>query len=132
MRSFPGTGRSFHRDWERVARNIVGSLRVEAAKHPVLWGAQEVYVFREGLKRLRHPVVGDLELEHETLVLPDEGGLQVAMYGALPGSPSEDALRLLASWPQRDHQESRDSGIAQAAPDDEYTGPRVGARAGAR
>ena len=111
-------GRSFHRDWERVAGNIVGSLRVEAAKHPydrelsnligelstrsdafrVLWGAQEVHVFREGLKRLRHPVVGDLELEHETLVLPDEGGLQVAMYGAPPGSPSEDALRLLASW----------------------------------
>ena len=111
-------GRSFHRDWERVAGNIVGSLRVEAAKHPydrelsnligelstrsdafrVLWGAQEVHVFREGLKRLRHPVVGDLELEHETLVLPDEGGLQVAMYAAPPGSPSEDALRLLASW----------------------------------
>ena len=111
-------GRTFHRDWERVARNIVGSLRVEAAKNPydrelsnligelstrsdefrVLWGAQEVHVFREGLKRLRHPVVGDLELEHETLLLPDESGLQVAMYAAPPGSTSEDALKLLASW----------------------------------
>jgi transcriptional regulator with XRE-family HTH domain len=111
-------GRSFHRDWERVARNIVGSLRVEAAKNPydrelsnligelstrsdafrVLWGAQEVHVFREGLKRLRHPVVGDLDLEHETLVMPDESGLQIAMYGAAPGSASEDALKLLASW----------------------------------
>ncbi|HTJ66685.1 MAG TPA: helix-turn-helix transcriptional regulator [Actinospica sp.] len=111
-------GRSFHRDWERVARNVVGSLRVEAAKNPydrelsnligelstrsdefrVLWGAQEVHVFREGLKRVRHPVVGDLELEHETLVMPDESGLQVAMYSAPPGSASEDALKLLASW----------------------------------
>jgi MmyB-like transcription regulator ligand binding domain len=111
-------GRSFHRDWERVAGNIVGSLRVEAAKNPydrelsnligelstrsdafrVPWGAQEVHVFREGLKRLRHPVVGDLELEHETLVMADESGLQVAMYSAPPGSASEDALKLLASW----------------------------------
>ncbi len=111
-------GRDFYPDWERVARNVVGSLRVEAAKNPydrelsnligelstrsdafrVLWGAHEVHVFREGLKRLRHPVVGVLELEHETMLLPDESGLQVAMYSASPGSPSEDALKLLASW----------------------------------
>lgn len=111
-------GRAFYLDWERVARNVVGALRVEAAKNPydrelsnligelstrsdafrVLWGAQEVHVFREGLKRLRHPVVGDLELEHETMLLPDESGLQVAMYSAPPGSASEDALKLLASW----------------------------------
>jgi transcriptional regulator with XRE-family HTH domain len=111
-------GRGFYLDWERVARNVVGALRVEAAKNPydrdlsnligelstrsdafrVLWGAQEVHVFREGLKRLRHPAVGVLELEHETMVLPDDSGLQVAMYSAPPGSASEDALKLLASW----------------------------------
>lgn len=111
-------GRDFYLDWERVARNVVGALRVEAAKNPydrelsnligelstrsdafrVLWGAHDVHVFREGLKRLRHPLVGDLELEHETMVLPDESGLQVAMYSAAPGSASEDGLKLLASW----------------------------------
>ena len=111
-------GQRFYIDWERVSRNVVGSLRLEAAKNPydrelsnligelstrsdafrVLWGAHDVHVFREGLKRLRHPVVGDLELEHETMLLPDESGLQVAMYSAPPGSPSEDALKLLASW----------------------------------
>ena len=111
-------GQRFYLDWERVSRNVVGSLRLEAAKNPydrelsnligelstrsdafrVLWGAHEVHVFREGLKRLRHPVVGDLELEHETMLLPDESGLQVAMYSAPPGSASEDALKLLASW----------------------------------
>lgn len=127
-------GRAFHRDWERVARNIVGSLRVEAAKNPydrelsnligelstrsddfrVLWGAQEVHVFREGLKRLRHPVVGDLELEHETLLLPDESGLQVAMYSAPPGSASEDALKLLASWNATAG--GADTGTAEDAP----------------
>ena len=128
-------GRAFHLDWERVARNIVGALRVEAAKHPydrelsnligelstrsdafrVLWGAQEVHVFREGLKRLRHPVVGDLELEHETLVLPDESGLQVAMYSAPPGSPSEDALKLLASWSATDAATDADAATGEGA-----------------
>jgi len=111
-------GQRFYLDWERVSRNVVGSLRLEAAKNPydrelsnligelstrsdafrILWGAHDVHVFREGLKRLRHPVVGDLELEHETMLLPDESGLQVAMYSAPPGSASEDALKLLASW----------------------------------
>ena len=54
----------------------------------VLWGAHDVHVFRKGLKRLRHPVVGELELEHETMLLPDDSGLQVAMYSAPPGSAS--------------------------------------------
>lgn len=111
-------GRDFYLDWERIARNVVGALRLEAAKNPydrelsnligelstrsddfrVLWGAHDVHVFREGKKRLRHPVVGELELDHETLLLPDDTGLQVAMYGAPPSSASEDALKLLASW----------------------------------
>jgi hypothetical protein len=112
------SGRNFYLDWERIASNVVGALRLEAAKNPydrelsnligelstrsdafrILWGAHDVHVFREGKKRLRHPVVGELELDHETLLLPDDTGLQVAMYSAPPGSASEDALKLLASW----------------------------------
>ncbi|HWG26762.1 helix-turn-helix transcriptional regulator [Actinospica sp.] len=111
-------GRRFHRDWERIARIVVGSLRVEAAKNPydrelsnligelstrsdafrVLWGAHDVHVFRDGTKRFRHPVVGDLDLDHETMLLPDESGLQIATYTAAPGSAAEDGLKLLASW----------------------------------
>jgi hypothetical protein len=30
--------------------------------------------------------------------LPADPGLSLVVYGAEPGSPSQDALRLLASW----------------------------------
>ena len=53
-----------------------------------------------GAKRFRHPVVGPLDLGYYTLDLPteDSRGLRMTIYTAEPGSPSEDALKLLASW----------------------------------
>ena len=46
------------------------------------------------------PVVGSLDLSYCTLDLPTEeqSDLRLTIYTAAPGSPSEDALRLLASW----------------------------------
>jgi hypothetical protein len=46
---------------------------------------------------MRHPVVGDLDLPYESLPLPAEPGQSIVAYTAAPGSPSEDALNLLAS-----------------------------------
>ncbi|CAL9279428.1 helix-turn-helix transcriptional regulator [Streptomyces sp. SudanB52_2052] len=108
----------FYRDWERVAHDGVGVLRVEAAKNPydrelsnfigelstrsdafrTLWGAHDVHVYTEGTKRFRHPVVGDLELVHESLDLPGDEGLAITVYSADPDTPAADALKLLASW----------------------------------
>ncbi|MFE9352810.1 helix-turn-helix transcriptional regulator [Streptomyces olivaceoviridis] len=105
-------------DWERVARDGVGVLRVEVAKNPydrelsnligelstrsdafrTLWGAHGVYVFTEGTKRFHHPAVGAMELVHESLDLPGDHGLSVTVYSADPGTPAADALKLLASW----------------------------------
>lgn len=42
--------------------------------------------------------MGDLDLAFEALELPGEPGLRVNVYTADPGTPSEDALKLLASW----------------------------------
>ncbi|MFJ4927194.1 helix-turn-helix domain-containing protein [Streptomyces sp. NPDC088736] len=119
--------RRFYVDWERMARFAVGSLRVEAGRKPhdrelsnligelstrsdafrVLWASHDVHVFRDSTKRLNHPAVGDLELDQETMSLPDESGLSVVVYSPPPGSAAEDALRLLATWaattgPERD------------------------------
>ncbi|MEW2259683.1 helix-turn-helix transcriptional regulator [Streptomyces sp. NPDC047869] len=108
--------RPFYTDWERVTHESVGVLRVAAGKNPydkelsnligelctrsdifrTMWGSHDVHVFREGTKRLRHPVVGDLELDHESMQLED--GLSVVVYSAPPNSAAEDALKLLASW----------------------------------
>jgi len=51
-----------------------------------------------GRKRLHHPVVGDLELTYEVLALPADPGLSLVVYGAEPGSASQDGLNFLASW----------------------------------
>jgi hypothetical protein len=47
---------------------------------------------------MHHPVVGELHLTFEALALPADPGLSLVVYGAEPGSPSEDGLRLLGSW----------------------------------
>jgi transcriptional regulator with XRE-family HTH domain len=110
--------RRFYVDWELIADTAVGQLRLEAAKDPydrdlsnligelstrsdafrVKWGGHDVRVFRDGTKRFHHPVVGALVLDHETMFLSSDDQLAVAVYSAAPGSPAEDALKLLASW----------------------------------
>jgi hypothetical protein len=47
--------------------------------------------------RLHHPAVGDLELNFENLVLPDDPDQTLRVYSAKAGSPSADALALLGS-----------------------------------
>jgi hypothetical protein len=53
---------------------------------------------RAGRKRLHHPIVGDLDLSFEALELPADPGLRINVYTADPETPSEDALKVLASW----------------------------------
>ena len=115
---FSPAARRFYRDWELVALTAVGALRVETAKTPydrhlsnligelstrsdafrLMWGSHEVRTFRDGMKRFNHRVVGDISLDHDTMVLAGDGQISVAVYSAAPGSADEDALRLLASW----------------------------------
>jgi hypothetical protein len=42
--------------------------------------------------------VGDQDLSFEALELPADTGLRINVYTADPGTPSEDALKVLASW----------------------------------
>ncbi|MGO4424777.1 transcriptional regulator, partial [Streptomyces sp. MCAF7] len=108
----------FFPEWERVARDAVGALRVEVAKSPydrelsnligelstrsdafrTLWGAHDVHAFTDGIKRFHHPVVGEMELVHESLDLPGDEGLSITIHSADPGTPAADALQLLAAW----------------------------------
>ncbi len=52
---------------------------------------------RTGLKRFHHPTVGDLALAFEALDLTADGP-RITAYTAEPGTPSHDALNLLAGW----------------------------------
>ena len=106
------------RDWEVVANDTVALLRAEAGRDPydrqlsglvgelstrsadfrVRWAAHDVRIHSTGVKRLRHPVVGDLDLPFESLPLEAGGTTSLVTYLAEPGTPSHDALALLASW----------------------------------
>jgi hypothetical protein len=43
-------------------------------------------------------LVGELELSYEVMELAADTGLRLAIFSAEPGSRSEEALNLLASW----------------------------------
>ena len=108
----------FFCDWDKVANDTVALLRAEAGRDPhgrqlsdligelstrsqefrSRWAAHNVRRHQTGRKRLHHPVVGDLELTYEVLALPADPGLSLVVYGAEPGSASQDGLKLLASW----------------------------------
>lgn len=108
---------TFWLDWERVAKDMVGILRSYAGRHPhdralcelvdelstrsepfrVWWAAHTVHAHRTGVKALRHPIVGELELSYEMVTFTADE-LPMAIFTAEPGSRSEEGLRLLASW----------------------------------
>jgi transcriptional regulator with XRE-family HTH domain len=109
---------AFYPDWKRVATELVAHLRSEAGRNPydrqltdlvgelstrsdefrVRWAAHNVRFHRTGAKHIHHPIVGELQLDYETLELSADEGLAVAIFTAEPGSASQQALDLLSSW----------------------------------
>jgi transcriptional regulator with XRE-family HTH domain len=108
----------FFRDWDKVANDTVALLRAEAGRDPyhrrlsdligelstrsdefrVRWAAHNVRIHTTGTKLIHHPVVGDLDLPFESFPLAADPSQSLLTYTAEPGSPSQDALNLLASW----------------------------------
>ena len=88
-------GRSPH---DRVLSDLVGELSTQSDRFRTLWASHDVREHRTGTKRITHPVVGDLDLQFEAMDLSSERGLQLIAYSAPSGSPTADALKLLASW----------------------------------
>ena len=105
-------------DWEEIARDNVASLRMFAGRYPddpelsaligeltvkspefaSWWADHEVLRRGHGSKRYHHPVVGELTINYEALPIPDALDQTLFIYTAEPGSPSEQALQLLANW----------------------------------
>jgi hypothetical protein len=114
----PDEARELFVDYDQVARDTAAILRLEAGRTPHdqalvelvgelstrselfrrHWASQDVRYHRSGRKRLRHPVVGLLDLDFEAMQLASQPGLQLNVYTAPAGTPSADGLRLLASW----------------------------------
>ncbi|MBB5787882.1 helix-turn-helix transcriptional regulator [Jiangella mangrovi] len=76
---------------------LVGELSLKSEEFRRLWARHDVRVKVSGTKRFRHPMVGDLTLDYETLAVNGAPGQLVIAYHAEPGSPSEQGLALLSS-----------------------------------
>ncbi|MYR47051.1 helix-turn-helix transcriptional regulator [Streptomyces sp. SID5910] len=121
--------RRFYPDWDTFAGVAVAILRTEAGRNPhdkdlhdlvgelctrsdefrTRWGAHDVRHHGTGTKRFHHQAVGDLTLAYEGLEMAAAPGLTLTVYTAEPGSPSEEGLRLLASWAATQDADARKS-----------------------
>ncbi|MFC9840985.1 helix-turn-helix transcriptional regulator [Rhodococcus sp. NPDC127530] len=108
----------FFVDYDQISRDSAAMLRLEAGKNPhdkalielvgelstqsalfrKHWASQDVRFHRSGRKRLRHPIVGQLDLDFEGMELPSEPGLHLNIYTAAANTPTADAIKMLASW----------------------------------
>jgi hypothetical protein len=129
----PEAAQQFFVDHDRIANDAAAMLRLEAARlHDKAlielvgelstrsglfrrrWASHDVQFHRSGQKRLRHPVVGQLDLDFEGMELASSPGLHLNVYTAA-GTPTADALKLLASWTAS--QEQLPTEAASAIPD---------------
>jgi hypothetical protein len=62
------------------------------------WAAHNVRFHRTGHKRLRHPVVGVLDLDFEAMEFRAHPGLTLVIYTAAADTSAADNFKLLASW----------------------------------
>ncbi|MGA5900315.1 helix-turn-helix transcriptional regulator [Streptomyces venetus] len=84
---------------DRSLRGLIGELSTLSPDFRSQWAAHDVRIRHDGVKRLRHPEVGDLELTYRSLDLPlsHRAMHDLTLYTAEPGTTSEDRLKLLAS-----------------------------------
>ena len=106
--------RVFHAEWEAATAEFVGAFRgsvgdsaddprvvelvgelsLASARFRALWARHDVRRLPGGTASVHHPVVGELHLHRDKLPV---AGLTLVLYYADAGSPSADALQLLAS-----------------------------------
>ena len=103
-------------DWQSVARFVVGAFRADAARagavsevsqlvdelcqlspeFEALWRENDVGVHGEGVKRLRHPLLGPIELEYSAFAVDGRPDLGMIVYNPVSRSDA-DRIRSLVS-----------------------------------
>jgi hypothetical protein len=104
-------------DWESVARFVVGAFRADAARagavsevsalvdelcrlspeFAALWRDNDVHAHGEGVKRLRHPVLGPIALEYSALAVDGRPDLSMIVYNPITGADADLVRSLVAS-----------------------------------
>jgi transcriptional regulator with XRE-family HTH domain len=111
--------RAAQHDWESVARFVVGSFRVDVARAGAtsevsqlvdelcklspeferLWRDNDVHVHGEGAKRLRHPILGPIELEYSAFAVDGRPDLSMIVYNPVTRADADRIRSLIASQP---------------------------------
>lgn len=91
------THHGLYPDDPRLA-SLVAELSQKSERFRGLWARHDVGCGDTGVLRMRHPLVGEFDLNTELLTLPNDPDQRLQTYHAEPGSPSEKALRVLAEW----------------------------------
>ena len=101
-------------DWESVARFVVGAFRVDAAcagaaaevqplvdelcrlspEFKAMWRDNDVRSHGEGVKHIRHPVLGPIAFEYSAFAVDGRPDLSMVVYN--PATPADaDKIRSL-------------------------------------
>ena len=111
--------RAAQHDWESVARFVVGSFRVDVARAGAtsevsqlvdelcklspeferLWRDNDVQVHGEGAKRLRHPILGPIELEYSAFAVDGRPDLSMIVYNPVTRADADRIRSLVISPP---------------------------------
>ncbi|MFJ2395254.1 helix-turn-helix transcriptional regulator [Streptomyces sp. NPDC087843] len=109
-------------DWDNVAGDIIGVLRLDIGRYPSdsrlqslvedmkaksplfceFWEKNRVAIDVPAHKVVRHPTAGTLEFEVEGVSPPSDRDQTLYIFMMKPGSPTEEAVeRLVAEWRAR-------------------------------
>jgi len=95
--------RAKQHDWENLARFVVGAFRADAARagavsevtqlvdelcsgsaeFAILWRENDVLAHGDGTKRLKHPELGDIELEYSSFAVDGRPDLNLTVYNPI-------------------------------------------------
>jgi transcriptional regulator with XRE-family HTH domain len=104
-------------NWESVARFVVGAFRVDAARagaaaevqpliaelsrlspeFEAMWRDNDIRGHGEGVKRIRHPVLGPLEFEYSVFAVDGRLDLSMVVYNPVDPVQLEKIRQLLAN-----------------------------------
>jgi hypothetical protein len=111
-----------NRDWEGVARFVVGVFRADAARagavasaaplveelrrrspeFAAFWDDGDVQGFGEGVKHLRHPVLGEIAIEYSAFAVDGRPDLSMLVYNPTSREDAERIRSLLGATPVSD------------------------------
>ncbi|MEU5951904.1 helix-turn-helix transcriptional regulator [Streptomyces sp. NPDC047525] len=130
--------RALYADWTAKAKAVVANLRMVAGRHPddtlltsligeltvkspefaAMWTGHQVRPCEFARYEMRHPLVGTLTVTQQSLQLPQAADQLLVLAVTEPGSPSRQAMSLLAQAATAD---------GRAPSDGERTASRVAA-----